>query len=141
MGTNSGATVPVKVSGRSTSGRYRVKVEPTPGVDDTEIAPPSSRASDRLIDSPRPEPPYFRLVVPSACWNCSKMSASLSSAMPIPVSATVKAITPVAPRSAGTSRIVASDGCSTRSVTEPVSVNLPRWRAGCAAPAAASAGR
>jgi len=31
-------------------------------------------------------PPYFRLVVPSACWNASKISFCLSGGMPMPVS-------------------------------------------------------
>jgi hypothetical protein len=33
-------------------------------------------------------PPYRREVVPSACWNDSKISFSLSSAIPMPVSVT-----------------------------------------------------
>src|SRR6476620_1470607 len=56
------------------------------------ISPPSRRAISRLIDRPRPVPPYLRLVVPSACWNSSKTSRSLSSGMPMPVSVTLKAI-------------------------------------------------
>ena len=35
-------------------------------------------------------PPYLRLVVPSACWNASKMSFCLSFGMPMPVSRTAK---------------------------------------------------
>ena len=35
--------------------------------------PPRSRASSRLIERPRPVPPYCRLVEPSACWKASKM--------------------------------------------------------------------
>ena len=42
------------------------------------ISPPSSRASSRLIERPRPVPPYLRLVVPSACWNASKMMRCFS---------------------------------------------------------------
>ena len=45
--------------------------------DSTWISPPSSRAISREIDSPRPVPPYLRLVVPSACWNASKISLQL----------------------------------------------------------------
>ena len=45
------------------------------------------------MDRPSPVPPYFRLVVPSACWNASKMTASFSAAMPMPVSITAKAMT------------------------------------------------
>ena len=50
------------------------------------ISPPSSRASSRLIARPRPVPPYFRLVLPSACWNASKIVACLSAGMPMPLS-------------------------------------------------------
>ena len=51
---------------------------PLPSSLSTWISPPSRRAISRLIDSPRPVPPYLRLVVPSACWNASKMSCCLS---------------------------------------------------------------
>ncbi len=66
---------------------------PRPGVLSTAISPPSSRAISRLIESPSPVPPYLRLVVPSACWNASKISFCLLCAMPMPVSVTEKAIT------------------------------------------------
>ena len=52
------------------------------------------------MDSPRPVPPYLRLVVPSACWNASKMTASFSAGMPMPVSSTANAMMPGAFRSA-----------------------------------------
>ena len=43
---------------------------PSPGLrTDLELAARSWRAISRLIDRPRPVPPYLRLVVPSACWN------------------------------------------------------------------------
>ena len=61
---------------------------PSPGVLRTRISPPSRRAISRLIDRPRPVPPYLRLVPVSACWNGSKMIFSLSAAMPMPVSVT-----------------------------------------------------
>ena len=57
-----------------------------PGVLSTRISPPSRRAISRLIESPSPVPPNLRLVVPSACWNASKMSCCLSFGMPMPVS-------------------------------------------------------
>ena len=57
------------------------------------ISPPSRWAISRLIDRPSPVPPYRRLVVPSACWKASKMTRSLSSAMPMPVSTTENAST------------------------------------------------
>ena len=91
------------VSTSRASGRYRVKLDPAPGSEDTVIQPPISRASDRLIDRPSPVPPYLRLVVPSACWNASKMRVSLSSEIPIPVSATVNPITCRLPASPGRS--------------------------------------
>jgi hypothetical protein len=75
------------------SGRKSVKVLPSPGALATRISPPRSRAISRLIDSPSPVPPYLRLVVPSACWNASKMMRCLSGAMPMPVSVTEKATT------------------------------------------------
>ena len=54
-------------------GRYIVKVLPMPGVLRKWISPPSSLAISRLMESPRPVPPYLRLVVPSACRNASQM--------------------------------------------------------------------
>ena len=51
---------------------------PLPGVLTRRISPPSSRESSRLIARPRPVPPYLRLVLPSACWNASKMICCLS---------------------------------------------------------------
>ncbi len=75
---------------RSSTGRRSVNVLPSPGALLTSIAPPSRRAISRLMVSPRPVPPYLRLVVPSACWNASKMSFCLSSGMPMPVSCTAK---------------------------------------------------
>ena len=65
-----------------------MKVEPLPTAERTWISPPSRLAISRLIDRPRPVPPYLRLVVPSACWNASKISRCLSSGMPMPVSVT-----------------------------------------------------
>ena len=73
-----------------------MKVLPVPTSLVSRISPPSSRAISRLIDSPRPVPPYFRLVVPSACWNASKMMRCFSAGMPMPVSVTRKAITAAA---------------------------------------------
>ena len=55
-----------------------MKVLPWPTALDSLISPPSSLAISRLIDRPRPVPPYLRLVVPSACWNASKMTWCLS---------------------------------------------------------------
>ena len=57
-------------------GSNSVNVVPSPGRLETWISPPSSRAISRLIDKPSPVPPYLRLVVPSACWNASKITIS-----------------------------------------------------------------
>ena len=61
---------------------------PLPGELTRRISPPSSRAISRLIARPSPVPPYLRLVLPSACWNASKMICCLSGGMPMPVSVT-----------------------------------------------------
>ncbi len=73
-----------------------MNVLPFPGALASRISPPSSRAISRLMASPSPVPPYFRLVLPSACWNASKMSCCLSAVMPMPVSVTDNASTPSA---------------------------------------------
>ena len=70
-----------------------VNVLPFPVSLSTRTSPPSRRASSRLMERPRPVPPYLRLVVPSACWKASKMSYCLSLAIPMPVSSTEKAMT------------------------------------------------
>jgi len=63
-------------------------VLPTRGALTSRISPPSRRESSRLIASPSPVPPYLRLVLPSACWNASKMICCFSGEMPMPVSLT-----------------------------------------------------
>ena len=78
----------------------------------TRISPPSRRAISRLIERPRPVPPYLRAVVPSACWNASKISRSLSSGMPMPVSITENAITRLGARRASAARSCASSGAT-----------------------------
>ena len=70
-----------------------MNVLPLPGELTRRISPPSRRAISRLIARPRPVPPYLRLVLPSACWNASKMICCLSGGMPMPVSVTEKAST------------------------------------------------
>ena len=73
-----------------------MNVLPTRGALTRRISPPSRRDSSRLIARPSPVPPYLRLVLPSACWNASKMICCLSGEMPMPVSATEIAITSLA---------------------------------------------
>ncbi len=57
------------------------------------ISPRKVFASSRLMASPSPVPPYWRLVEASACWNASKIIRCFSGGMPMPVSATSKAMT------------------------------------------------
>src|SRR5688572_2598307 len=73
-------------------GRYKVKVLPWPSSLATVICPPILATNSRQIDSPRPVPPYLRLVLPSACWKASKMIFCCSTVIPIPVSTTLIAI-------------------------------------------------
>ena len=51
---------------------------------------PGDLAADRQAQA---GPPYLRLVLPSACWNASKMICCLSGGMPMPVSETEMAST------------------------------------------------
>src|SRR5258708_36502291 len=44
------------------TGRYRVKMLPTPGSLSTVISPARRRVSSRQMDRPKPVPPYLRLV-------------------------------------------------------------------------------
>ena len=105
-------------------GRYSVNVLPTPGSLARRISPPSRRASSRLIERPSPVPPYLRLVVPSACWNASKMMRCLSCAMPMPVSVTENAIDVFARLSTGWPALQPAVARFMRSFTEPRSVNF-----------------
>ena len=49
-----------------------VKVDPLPSSLSTVRSPPSRRARLRLMESPSPVPPYWRVVLVSACWNSLK---------------------------------------------------------------------
>ena len=72
----------------ASTGSVKVKVEPLPGSDSTQMRPPCS--STRLLDraSPRPVPSGRSPFVASACWNSSKMRSWSSAAIPGPVSGT-----------------------------------------------------
>lgn len=50
------------------TGKVNQKVDPRPSSDVTPIPPPSSLASSRDIERPRPVPPKRRVVELSACW-------------------------------------------------------------------------
>ena len=61
-------TMAASVSGPAgaVTGRSTVKVEPTSGVLVTVMSPPSIWQNLRLMASPRPVPPYLRVVEASA---------------------------------------------------------------------------
>ena len=100
-----------------------MNVLPRPGSLSTWISPPIRRAISRLIDRPRPVPPNLRLIVPSACWNASKIVRSCSGAMPMPVSVTWNATTCSAAVSGGFVNR-SSPACRMVSVTSPADVNF-----------------
>src|SRR6516164_6224115 len=55
---------------RSTiTGSENVNVEPWPGCDSTQILPPCISMMRLDIASPRPVPPFLRVIALSACWN------------------------------------------------------------------------
>ena len=123
------ARVPLlTVRARSTylAGRNSVNVLPLPGVLSTRISPPSSRAISRLIERPRPVPPNLRLVVPSACWNASKISCCLSFGMPMPVSLHLERdhAALARDRACGSRTAASASARWIDSVTPPCSVNL-----------------
>ena len=63
-------------------------VLPSSGSLSTQIRPPISSTSVDEIARPRPVPPNWRVVEPSACLNGSKIACCLSGGMPMPVSLT-----------------------------------------------------
>ena len=67
-------------------------VEPFPTSLSMPISPPINSASCLEMESPRPVPPYLRVVEPSAWVNGVKMAARRSSGIPMPVSRTEKRI-------------------------------------------------
>ncbi len=64
----------------------QMKVVPWPSWLTTRTEPPSCSANRRLIERPRPVPPYLRVIEESACVKGSKIDSSWSEAMPMPVS-------------------------------------------------------
>ncbi len=95
------------------TGTHKVKVLPSFSLLCKIISPLSSFANSRLIDNPKPVPPYLRFVEPSACWNASKIRGCFPNGIPIPVSFTIK-------------QIILSSSVFTliSKLTDPLSVNL-----------------
>ena len=96
------------------SGTAKENTLPLPTPLSTEMRPPISSTSRFEIVSPRPEPPYLRVVDESACVNRSNTAPNFSPGMPMPVSEIVNRTTPEAESASGV----------TRSATSPDSVNL-----------------
>ena len=90
-------------------------VLPRPGSPCAPIVPPMSSTSSRQMLSPRPVPPWVRVVDESACENGSNSRSACSASMPIPVSVTSKRTQ--RPRALGSPSV-------TRTVISPSEVNL-----------------
>ena len=90
------------------------KVEPWPGVERQVMVPPINAAREREMVSPRPAPPYCRVMESSPCSKRLKSRAPRSGVNPQPVSLTRK-VTCVAS---------SSSSAMTSSLTSPASVNL-----------------
>src|SRR5262249_28837185 len=74
---------------RSTlTGSVKVKVEPWPGCDSTQILPPCISMMRFDMASPKPVPPFLRVMALSACWNSWNSLAWSAAEMPGPVSRT-----------------------------------------------------
>ena len=109
----------------ASSGIYSVKVDPSPAFDRTCSSPPRRPLLiSRLIERRARCRHILRLVVPSACWNASKISFCLSSGMPMPVSMTEISIARSALRSTGCVGLQPLSAQRTPSVTLPLAVNL-----------------
>ena len=68
------------------TGKVNQNVDPRPSSDCTPIPPPSSLASSRDIERPRPVPPKRRVVELSACWKGTNNDSQWLFESPIPVS-------------------------------------------------------
>ena len=69
-----------------------VKVVPCPGSLSTLISPPIKFTRRSHITSPRPVPPYLRVIEESTCENALNSLESFSLGIPIPVSLTLNSI-------------------------------------------------
>ena len=85
--------------GSFSSSAVNQNVEPLPSSLSTPISPPINCTSFEDMASPRPVPPNWRVEVPSACSNDSKIVLSAVSGIPTPVSITSKRTFSVTPSS------------------------------------------
>lgn len=97
-------------------GRRSQNVLPAPGRLSTPTVPPIASASRRQMASPRPVPPYRRVVEASAWAKGSKSRSAVAGSIPTPVSVTSKrTVTPAA---------VGWPATPARSTTSPDEVNF-----------------
>src|SRR5215467_9215859 len=54
---------------RTTTGSVNANVEPRPTCDSTQIRPPCISMMRLEMASPKPVPPFLRVIALSACWN------------------------------------------------------------------------
>src|SRR4029079_16133945 len=71
------------------SGISIMNAEPLPSPLSTQMRPPCISTNFRLIDRPRPVPPYSLAMVASVCLNSVNRLSILSGGMPMPVSVTL----------------------------------------------------
>ena len=114
------------ISLRIWNGAVRKNVLPLPSSLVQPMRPPINCTKPLLIANPRPVPPYLRVVEESACVKRSKIISTLSAAIPIPVSTTLNRsqLARLAWPPLVKPPPVESGSGSTRSVTEPRSVNF-----------------
>ena len=72
----------------TTAGKRTVNTEPLPGSLDTSMSPPIIRQKWRVMTSPSPLPPYFRVVDASAWLKALNNRLICSADMPMPESDT-----------------------------------------------------
>ena len=66
VSVSAGGAAGATLAGGQITGTVSVNALPPPSTLSTVISPPRSRARSREMDRPRPVPPYFLCVLPSA---------------------------------------------------------------------------
>src|SRR6516162_6549590 len=66
---NALAHAPASTCRSTTTGSLKANVEPWPGCDSTQILPPCISMMRFDMASPKPVPPFLRVMALSACWN------------------------------------------------------------------------
>ena len=103
------------------------KREPSPGRLSTEIVRPSAHRIASTMASPRPVPPYLRVVVTSAWVNGSKIFPDLLGRHPNAGVGQVNIDARPVPRRAGHRGVMAPSRVNLRGVAQEVQQDLPRF--------------